>query len=81
MLHLFFSANVFIFFTVFSDPFSIREAPTFMPLNLRKLFAIAPTITRLSAFSNKLDKIFILVDTFEPPIMQVTGFFLFLLLN
>ena len=48
-----------------------------MPLNFRKLFAIAPTIIRLSAFSNRLDKIFIFVETFEPPIIQVTGFFFF----
>ena len=52
------------FLQYFLDPFSTRDAPTFIPLNLRKLFAIAPTITRLSDFSDKLDKIFILVETF-----------------
>ena len=67
--------------TLFSEPFSIREAPTLMPFNFRKLFAMAPTITRLSAISDKLDRIFIFVETFDPPIIQVTGFFLFLIIK
>ena len=52
-----------------------------MPLNFKKLLAIAPTIIRLSVFSDNLDKIFILVDTFEPPIIHVIGFFLSSILN
>ena len=46
------------------------------PLNIKKLFAIAPTIAILSTFLIKLLITPIFEDTFEPPIIQVIGFFL-----
>ena len=45
-------------------------------LKVKKLLAIAPTMIKLSIFLIKFVITLILVDIFEPPIIQVTGFFL-----
>ena len=45
---------------------------------LKKLLAIAPTITKLSTFFIKFVITLIFVEIFDPPIMHVTGSFLFL---
>ena len=50
---------------------------TVKPLKVKKLLAIAPTIIKLSIFLIKFVITLILVDIFEPPIIQVTGFFIF----
>ena len=70
-----------MFFITLSVSFSINEEPTFNLLNFKKLFAIAPTIIRLSVFLDKFKRTFILVDTFDPPIIDVTGSFLFLIIK
>jgi len=38
---------------------------------------MAPTITKLLTFSIKLEITFIFVEIFDPPIIHVTGSFLF----
>ena len=81
ILQLFFSEEEYMLLMMSSVPFSNREAPTFNPLNFKKLFAIAPTIIRLFVFFDKFKRTFILVDTFDPPIIDVTGFFLFLMIK
>ena len=42
------------------------------------MLAIAPTIIMFDAFLIKLQMTVILVEIFDPPIIQVTGSFLFL---
>ena len=69
MLHLYISL------IIFSEPFSIKDFPILFPLNFIKLFAIAPTIIKLSIFFIKEVISPILVEILEPPIIQVVGFF------
>ena len=42
---------------------------------------MAPTIMMLSTFCIKLEITFILVEIFDPPIIQVTGSFLFFIIK
>ena len=44
---------------------------------MKKLLAIAPTIIILFTFFKRLVITLIFVEIFDPPIMQVTGSFLF----
>ena len=53
------------------------DFPTPKPLKVKKLLAIAPTTTILFTFFIKLLITLIFVEIFDPPIIQVTGSFLF----
>ncbi len=59
MLHLFFAANAFIFFTIFSDPSSIRDLPIFnyleKKLNGKIYFYQKKIDTKAVDASNKLN--------------------------
>ena len=47
------------------------------PLNIKKLFAIAPTMNHIIYIFNQIEMTLIFVEIFDPPIMQVIGPFLF----
>ena len=53
---------------------STRDLPTSRPLDFKKVFAMAPTITRVSTFSNRFSITPILSETFEPPRIAAKGF-------
>ena len=58
-----------------SVPFSFKDFPILLPLNFIKLFAMPPIIIKLSTFLIKEIISPILVEIFDPPIIQVVGFF------
>ena len=60
--------------------FSCIDLPIFKPLYLKILFAMAPTIIMLLNFGIKFFIILIFDDILDPPIMHVTGFFIFVVI-
>ena len=63
-----------ISFIIESELSSCKDFPILLPIYLIILLAIPPTIIILSNLGIKFLIILILVETFEPPIMQVIGF-------
>ncbi len=63
-----------ISFIIKSELSSCKDFPILLPIYLIILLAIPPTIIILSNLDIKFLIIFILVETFEPPIIQVIGF-------
>ena len=73
-MHFSVSESEKISFIIGSEFSSFKDFPILLPIYLIILLAIPPTIIILSNLGIKFLIIFILDDTFEPPIIQVIGF-------